>query len=290
MLSKRIQKIAVFKEQKKVLIKGNSLKQLIETNKEQAKYLGWLKNIDIIARILDANYRWDNDWENFVKLLYAWQEKMYKAYPEIDEQYFSKEWGIVGEKTFKLLNYIYESMVYQKEVKEKGMGTAKTMSSGKPIPVMPAVILANEESGDLLIRAAQTLQRVLPDGSSINSGYRSAGAQKKAIDKYFEMATNHPAFSKFKNKYLELRDKKEIAEQYMQKVEGRTGWRIALPGLSNHQKGIALDISGNNEEIINSLEELKRNPINGITIETNMGDRGGILPEGSHVHSLFRWA
>lgn len=287
MLSKRMQKLAASKDQKK-LIEGKGLEQLIEANKEQAKYLGWFKNIDIIARILDANYQWDDDWGKFVKLLYAWQEKMYRAYYEIDEQYFKKEWGVVGEKTIKLLSYVYESMIYQEKKKEKGI--ARMAPSGGKIPIMPAVILANEESGDLLVRAAQALQKVLPSGSSITSGYRSAGAQKKAIDKYFDMATRHPAFSKFKNKYLELRDKKEIAEQYMQKVEGRTGWRIALPGLSNHQKGIALDISGNNREIVSSLEKLKRQPVDGITIETGMGDRGGILPEGSHVHTLFRWA
>jgi len=287
MLSKRMQKLAASKDQKK-LIEGKGLEQLIKANKEQAKYLGWFKNIDIIARILDTNYRWDDDWEKFVKLLYAWQKKMYQKYKEIDESYFGKEWGVIGEKTIELLNYVYESMIYQEDKEEKGM--TRTAPSGGKTPIMPAVVLANEESGDLLVRAAQALQRVLPRGSSINSGYRSAGTQKKAIDKYFDMATDHPAFSKFKNRYLELRDKKEIAEQYMQNIEGRTGWRIALPGLSNHQRGLALDISGNNKAIVNALERLKGNPINGITIETSMGDRGGILPEGSHVHAVFKYA
>jgi len=276
-----------FAEKKEVeQIEGKTILELVKENKKRAYDRGWISNMDVIARLLDFRYRWEDDWEKFVKLLYAWQKKMYESY-DLKNDFFKKEWGVVGDNTITLLNYIYNAMIY-KDIEENVK--KESIPSGGKVNVAPNVTLVNDESGDLLIRAKQALQRVLPPGSTITSGYRSAGSQKRVIDNYFNMATSHPSFSKFKNRYVELRDKKEIVENYMQNIEGRTGWRIALPGLSNHQAGRALDLAGNNQGIIKALKYLKDHPIDGITIETNMGDREGIFPEGSHIHALFRWA
>ena len=125
-------------------IEGKTIPELVKENKKLASDRGWIANMDVIARLLDLRYRWENDWEKFVKLLYAWQKKMYVSY-ELRKDFFEKEWGVVGDNTLTLLTHIYNAMIYE-DVERKVVEEKSTPLPKGRVAVAPSVVLKNEES------------------------------------------------------------------------------------------------------------------------------------------------
>lgn len=114
----------------------------------------------------------------------------------------------------------------------------------------------------------QALKPYLPPGTSLTSVYRPAAAQLSFI---VRKARAH-GYRFSKPPVLEQRDTWEDALVFVRKK----GYKVAAPGASNHQAGVAYDLSGPN---LKKIEEAVRKAVAAGRITLLRTSKTPILPE-----------
>ena len=112
---------------------------------------------------------------------------------------------------------------------------------------------ADKVKWDKIAKVWAAVSQYLPSGSSMTSGYRSADEQRTLLYNFYNIKYKDRIIKKFTKsewqKYYDLEGSNNAdADAEILQMVRACGQKIAAPGTSPHQKGIAIDIGGTGDE------------------------------------------